>query len=136
MASEGVGVDLPGYLVVRERRLDSSGGLGGKKPVKTGFVVDMYLKVIPNAPHSSLCGSQKGCHFGVLEGNPPRLKWRVAAKAEDGKATKELVKSVSRFFSLPEAAVTVICGERARLKTLQLEVEDMERFVVDILRIG
>ena len=129
-------MDFPGYVVVRERRQESNGGLGGRKAVKAGLVVDLYVKVIPNSSRSSLGRSQKGGHSGVLDGNPPRLKWRVAAKAEDGKATNELIKSVSLYFSLPQAAVTVICGERARLKTLRLEVEDIERFIVDIGRVG
>ena len=49
-----------------------------------------------------------------------RLKARVRAVPEDGKANKSLEQLLARGLGVPKTAVTIVAGHTARAKTLQV----------------
>jgi uncharacterized protein (TIGR00251 family) len=62
-------------------------------------------------------GSSKSCLAGVKDG---RLKVRIAAAPEDGKANAELTAFFAGLLGCPKREVTLKNGEKSRLKTLAL----------------
>ena len=55
----------------------------------------------------------------------PCLKVRVAAPPVDGAANAELVAFLARSLGLPRSAVTLVAGDRARVKRLHLRGEGL-----------
>lgn len=53
------------------------------------------------------------------------LKLRVPAPPVDGAANAALVACLAEWLRLPRSAVTLIAGERARIKRLRLEGEGL-----------
>ena len=49
-----------------------------------------------------------------------RLKINVASAAEKGKANRELIEQLAKAFDIRKSDVTIIRGERSRVKTLAL----------------
>ncbi len=54
------------------------------------------------------------------------LKIAVSARPVDGKANEAIVKLVAELFAVPARAVTVIGGQTARRKTLQVDGPSLE----------
>ena len=52
-----------------------------------------------------------------------RLKARVRAVPEDGKANQALEMLLARALGMPKSAVTVVAGHTARSKTLRIDGE-------------
>ena len=73
------------------------------------FLID--IKAQPGASKSEL---------GGIQGN--RLKVRIAAAPEDGRANGELIAFVAGLLRCPKKAVTMKTGEKSRLKTLAIEI--------------
>jgi len=65
------------------------------------------VKVIPNAQKSSIAG---------WEGK--RLKVRINAQPEKGKANDELIAFLSKTLKIPKSSISILKGESGRLKTL------------------
>jgi len=65
----------------------------------------------------ALPGASKTEFAGVREG---RLRVRLAAAPEDGRANAELIAFVARNVGCPKRDVTLLHGEKARLKTLAI----------------
>jgi len=63
----------------------------------------------------ALPGASKTEFAGVKEG---RLRVRIAAAPEDGKANAELAAFVAKRLGCPKRDVTLVHGEKSRLKTL------------------
>lgn len=63
---------------------------------------------------------------GIVEhSGRPCLRLRLAAAPVDGAANKALVAWLAGALGLPRSAVTLIAGERARVKRLRLEGEGL-----------
>jgi uncharacterized protein YggU (UPF0235/DUF167 family) len=63
----------------------------------------------------------------------PVLKVRVSAAPVDGAANDALVALLARAVNLPRSAVTLVAGERARLKRLRLAGDDLPARLATIL---
>jgi len=70
----------------------------------------LEIKVIPNA--------KKNCVDG-WEGN--RLKLRIAAQPEKGKANQALVQFLSKLFGIPKSSISILTGESSGLKTILID---------------
>ena len=67
------------------------------------------IKVVPGASKSELAG--------IMEN---RLRLRIAAAPEDGKANGELRAFLAKLLDCPKKDIRIVSGERSRLKTLEL----------------
>ena len=82
--------------------------------MKTCFRIsgeDLFLdiKAVPGASKSSIGELREG-----------RLKVRIAAAPEDGKANEELRSFLAKTLGLPKKDIVLESGEKSRLKTLRL----------------
>jgi uncharacterized protein (TIGR00251 family) len=68
-------------------------------------------------------GASRSCLAGVREG---RLKVRIAAAAENGKANAEIVAFFAGLLGCPKRAVALKTGVKSRLKTLALPLSCRE----------
>ena len=74
------------------------------------------------------------CIEGVIDrGGQPYLKLRVAAAPVAGAANDALAAFLARALSLPRSAVTLVAGDRARLKRLHLRGADLEARLAGLL---
>jgi uncharacterized protein (TIGR00251 family) len=79
-----------------------------KKPepeAKARVLLD--VKVVPGASKTEIMDTQEG-----------RLRLRVAAAPEDGKANLELRSFLAKKVGCPKKDVQIVSGEQSRLKTL------------------
>jgi uncharacterized protein (TIGR00251 family) len=78
----------------------------------------LYLdvKVIPGSSKTELAGVHDG-----------RLRIRVAAAPEDGKANAVLTAFLSKLFDCPKKEIVIKSGEKSRLKTICLPEGRRER---------
>ncbi|MDR2392597.1 MAG: DUF167 domain-containing protein [Treponema sp.] len=78
----------------------------------------LYLdvKALPGAPHSQLLGLSAG-----------RLRVKIAAAPEDGKANLELCIFLAKLLGCPRKEVSLCSGEKSRLKTLRLPLSAKEK---------
>jgi uncharacterized protein (TIGR00251 family) len=74
------------------------------------------LSVQPGASRSELLGMRNG-----------RLRVRIAAAPEDGKANGELRSWLSGLLGCPRRDIIIKTGERSRLKTIALPPELREK---------
>jgi len=77
--------------------------------------VDILLRVTPNASRDAIEGVE------IRDDGQARLRVRVTAQPEKGKANKALIALVSKALRLPKSAFSVIAGETARDKTVRIE---------------
>lgn len=70
----------------------------------------LLVKVIPGAARSAVVG---------WEGE--RLRVRIAAPPERGKANEALIRLLSSLTGLPKSAFTLIAGETSRIKQLRID---------------
>jgi uncharacterized protein (TIGR00251 family) len=73
------------------------------------------VKVSPGASNDALAGESGG-----------RLRVRVAAAPEDGKANERLCSFLAKLLGCPKKDVRVLSGEKSRLKTLMLPLSCLE----------
>jgi uncharacterized protein (TIGR00251 family) len=76
---------------------------------KDNTSIKLKLKVTPSASKSEVLGVQAG-----------RLRVRIAAAPEDGKANTALIAFFSRLLECPKNQIAVVSGEKSRLKILSL----------------
>jgi len=81
-----------------------------------GDYLFLDIKAVPGASKSALGEIREG-----------RLKVRIAAAPEDGKANEELRSFFAKTLRLPKKEITIEAGEKSRLKTLRLPVSAKER---------
>jgi len=74
------------------------------------------VKAVPGASKSELGEVRDG-----------RLKVRIAAAPEDGKANEELRSFLAKTLELPKKDVVLVTGEKSRLKTLRLPASAREK---------
>jgi uncharacterized protein len=75
------------------------------------------IKAVPGASKSALGEIREG-----------RLKVRIAAAPEDGKANEELRSFFAKAIGLPKKEIVLETGEKSRLKTLRLPISAKEKF--------
>ena len=71
------------------------------------FVLE--IKVIPNAPKSKIEGWEEG-----------RLKVKIRALPEKGKANAELIALLANVFDLPKSQIELLTGATSRLKRVRI----------------
>ena len=81
-----------------------------------GDYLFLDIKAVPGASKSAL--------GEIIEG---RLKVRIAAAPEDGKANEELRSFLAKVLSLPKKEIVLEAGEKSRLKTLRLPISAKEK---------
>jgi uncharacterized protein (TIGR00251 family) len=74
-----------------------------------GGLIHLLVKAVPGASKNALAGIQGG-----------RLRVRIAAAPEDGKANEELRSFLAKLLGLPKKEVSLSAGEKSRLKTIAL----------------
>jgi uncharacterized protein (TIGR00251 family) len=74
-----------------------------------GGLIRLLIKAVP--------GSSKNAVAGIQDG---RLKVKIAAAPEDGKANEELRSFLAKLLGLPKKEVSLTGGEKSRLKTITL----------------
>lgn len=88
-----------------------------------GSAMLIRVKAVPGAKRSEIAG--------VLgEGEQARLKIRVSAPPEDGKANKAICELVAKTIGVKPRDVSVVVGQTNPEKTLRIEGVDAERAVV------
>ena len=83
--------------------------------ISDGFLF-LNVKVVPGASKSELAEVRDG-----------RLKVRIAAAPEDGKANEELRSFLAKTLEIPRKDIVLVSGEKSRLKTLRLPVSAREK---------
>ena len=89
----------------------------------------LALKVIPNAKKSEAAGWEDDPRAGRV------LKLRIAAPPVEGKANRAVILFLSAWLDVPRSAVSLLRGESARLKVVELPVSATEDRVVGTLDI-
>ena len=87
----------------------------------SGEFLFLDIKAVPGSSRSALGEIKEG-----------RLKVRIAAAPEDGKANEELRSFIAKALGLPKRDLILESGERSRLKTLRLPmkaIEKLEKFI-------
>jgi uncharacterized protein (TIGR00251 family) len=87
----------------------------------SGDFLFLDIKAVPGASKSALGEIREG-----------RLKVRIAAAPENGKANEELRCLFSKALALPKKEIVMEAGEKSRLKTLRLPFsakEKLESFI-------
>lgn len=80
----------------------------------------LRLKIQPQASFTQITG---------VQGNPPRLKIRIAAPPVDGKANEALVKFLKKLFNIPGSHIHILRGETSHSKDILLSdisIQDTE----------
>ena len=75
----------------------------------------LRLRVTPNASLDRIDGPE------VLADGTCVLRLRVRAVPENGKANAAVIQLLAKALSLPKSAVTLVAGDTARLKTVQID---------------
>jgi len=77
----------------------------------------LAVRIVPRAGRSGVAGIRDGA-----------LLVRVNAPPVEGAANAELIEVLARLLDVPKRAVTIVAGERSRLKRVRVEgmtVEDV-----------
>jgi uncharacterized protein (TIGR00251 family) len=82
----------------------------------SGDYLFLDIRAVPGASKSALGEVKEG-----------RLKVRIAATPEDGKANEELRSFLGKILGLPKKDIVLVSGEKSRLKTLRLPASVKER---------
>lgn len=79
----------------------------------------LLVKVIPN--------SHKNCFDGLHAG---RLRVRIQAPADKGKANEMLIAFLAEAFAIPKSHIRVVSGHASRLKKLEIDADvDLSQFL-------
>jgi uncharacterized protein (TIGR00251 family) len=77
------------------------------EPTPDGLL--LQVRVVPRAGRSAIAGVRDGA-----------LLVRLAAAPVDGAANAELIDVIAAAFAVPRRAVTLVSGERSRLKRVRI----------------
>jgi len=77
-----------------------------------GDKIKLEIKAIPGASKTEFAGVKDG-----------RLRIRIAAAPEDGKANAALLGFLSKALDCPKKDLQLLSGEKSRLKTIALPLE-------------
>jgi uncharacterized protein (TIGR00251 family) len=81
-----------------------------------GRVLRLAIKAVPGASKTEVTGIKDG-----------RLRVRIAAAPEDGRANAELRAFLAKALGCPKGEVVLLGGERSRLKTLSIPASCREK---------
>ncbi|MHB9293621.1 hypothetical protein Holit_02748 [Hollandina sp. SP2] len=81
----------------------------------SGNLLYLDIKALPGAPQSQILNLSAG-----------RLRIKIAAAPEDGKANVELCTFLAKVLGCSRKAVSLYSGEKSRLKTLMLPLSVKE----------
>jgi len=81
-----------------------------------GDKIRLEIKAIPGASKTELAGVKDG-----------RLRVRLAAVAEDGKANAELISFLAKRIGCAKRDLRIVSGERARVKVIEMPGEFGEK---------
>ena len=81
-----------------------------------GDKIRLEIKAIPCASKTEFAGVKDG-----------RLRIRLAAVAEDGKANVELISFLSKRIGCAKRDLRIVSGEKSRVKMIEVPVEFVER---------
>ena len=90
---------------------------------------DLFLRVTPNASRNAVESIE------VRDDGQARLRVRVTAQPEKGKANKAVMALLAKALGQPKSAFTVIAGETARDKTIRVEARDMEQALAEFVSV-
>jgi uncharacterized protein (TIGR00251 family) len=76
--------------------------------------LSLFVRVTPNAGRDSIEGIEVRDDGGAV------LRLRVSAVPDKGKANAAVVAMIAKALGVPKSAVSVVSGETARLKTLDV----------------
>ncbi len=79
-----------------------------------GGALRAELRVQPGASRTAVEG------VGKLAGGDVVLTVRVGARAEGGKANAAVIKLLAKAWRLPKSALTIVSGQSARRKSLEI----------------
>jgi hypothetical protein len=82
--------------------------------IKDGLLL-VDVKVVPGASKTDI--------KGLVEN---RIRITIAAAPEDGKANGELIAFLAKKTGCPKSRISLVSGDRSRLKTLALPLESLE----------
>lgn len=74
--------------------------------------VVLFVKIIPNAGRDEIIGWEDEV-----------LKVRITSVPEKGKANAHLIKFLSKSFKVSKSSISIIKGEKNRLKTLLVKAD-------------
>jgi uncharacterized protein (TIGR00251 family) len=77
-----------------------------------GDTIRLEIKAFPGASKTELAGFKDN-----------RLRIRLAAAPEDGKANAELLNFLSKMLGCPKRDLRLVSGEKSRLKVVSLPLE-------------
>ncbi len=90
---------------------------------RDGDAVLINIKAVPGAKRNEISG--------VLgEGEQARLKIRISAPPEDGKANKAICRLIAQALGMKAREVSVVVGPTNPEKTLRIEGVDAERLLM------
>ena len=81
--------------------------------------VEISVRVIPRAARSGIAGIRDGA-----------LLVRLTSPPVEGAANAELIALLSKLFGVPKRAVTIVSGDRGRVKRVRVDgisADDVER---------
>lgn len=81
------------------------------------FVI-IYAKIKPNYNRNTFIGVVKESSYFMQIG--------VKTQAQDGKANKELVLFLSKFFDIPKSQITITKGKVSRYKVISIASENLK----------
>ncbi len=98
------------------------------RQIDEGWVLNIHL--IPNASKDEITGID---NYG---NKTSRLKVKVRAVPEKGKANKALCRLLAKYFKLPKSSLGVISGHKSRTKSILIREasEDFEKKLEQILK--
>ncbi|MDR1957082.1 MAG: DUF167 domain-containing protein [Treponema sp.] len=82
----------------------------------SGNILYLAIKALPGASRSQ-----------VLDVHAGRLRVKIAAAPEDGKANAELGAFLAKLLDCPRKVVRLCSGEHSRLKTIELPLSVKEK---------
>jgi uncharacterized protein (TIGR00251 family) len=102
----------------RKRQKSNQNSVSSKLSVGQQYSVVKFLSVVSNEIHiaiKALPGASKTEFAGVQE---QRLRVRIAAAPEDGRANAELISFISKSLGCPKKEVRLLRGTQSRIKTI------------------
>jgi len=81
-----------------------------------GDKILLEIKAVPGASKTELAGIKDG-----------RLRIRLAAAPEGGKANAELISFLSKALDCPKRDLRIVSGEKSRLKVIAVPIECLAR---------
>ena len=81
-----------------------------------GDKIRLEIKALPGASKTEFASIKDG-----------RLRIRLAAAPEDGKANAEMLNFLSKTFGCPKRDIQLLSGEKSRINIIALPIECKER---------